>query len=391
MKVGSTYKAKETYTGTGLGPQDKLDIRVVCAMKLNTEKPSMGSLSITGKGVEQELCGCVYSGVVKSSIHGFFKGTRVAAIGISNAGDKAEEITADIRVCTVIPDNIGDQTVLLAGFAAPWINMLKTEKPPMGSMIRVAGEGAEALCQLLRRSGYRIAEEGERADYFFPADKNATGEGKRQIEWNDACGADWNDPRLFSTAFTFPPAYVNNCVLDNVRTFWEVSSGIAFDKSVWPFDRIIGAAEESSLSSRCYLPEDEEFLTLLKEYKCDLVNRKKPITIFVATPSVFGTHEAVRPIRMVLAWIGAAPSRINMDDDNRIMAVAFEDGSAATIQFTGNPACEQTQLHFDGKSIMIDKKGVHAYDCTGIGEYTLEDNAEARLARTKFLDWIENK
>ena len=265
MNTGVVYTIEDSCNSIVEKEQKRVKIKVTCALSLDRKEEKAPVISISGDVTKQDACGCIYVGKVLSTGCGFISGSRVAAFGVSDVGPMAQIIEADPRVVQIIPRNVLDQTVAYSGYAASWINMLKKANPPIGSVIRVGGSYSKAVEDLLFHAGYAIAEGDVKADYFFPTDESAIGEAVHVIPWDPNCGADWNDDRLFSNHFSYPSAYVNNCTLDNLQTFWMISPRLSFDDDVWPHEKIItNTVSDESIKDRIgHLQEDSSYLDLL--------------------------------------------------------------------------------------------------------------------------------
>lgn len=378
MKQGAIHEVKTSYEGQKF-EENCVSIKVYASLKVpqvNTDNPIV---SITGKETTCEPFACVYIGHVVSSNSVFVTGARVVAFGYSEALSTEEIIGADKNVVTSIDCNLDDVTVLLSGYASPWINMLKIANPPLGSVIRVGGKYAAMVSEFLKNVGYSIADDESEADYYFPTDEQSKGQGTNQILWNGKCGADWNDPRLFDTRYTFPRAYVNHTVLENLKTFWTCMNGKEWDSSVWPVDLIERKKPNNVFGQTkvSYIPEDEEYLSILGDAKVDLACRKKPVTICMMVGTKSDNSIYTSSLRKIIAWVGSIPTKTTWKKEEKCMQLAFEDGSVGTIQFIDHQAVDHAQLHFDGKSIVMDGKNVISYDCAGVGSIVfMQDNLQ---------------
>ena len=395
MKIGDLIPVEETYRSLEADCLQSVRIQVRCSLALENTSKKEAHIGITGEGVKQTPAACIYIGIVIAPIKGFILGSNVVAFGISDAGSDAKVIEANSKVVAVIPHGVSDQTVILSGYAARWINMLKQAKPQLGSVLRVGGKDSKAVCALLSHLGYQIAENDRKADYFFPTDETATGQATHMIEWDPEYGADWNDERLFSEHFVFPPAYINNCVLNNLKTFWDITKGFAFDPSLWPLDRIKkteGTAVDVG-KAVSYLSDDAKYLDKLGKAIPDVVNRKKPVTVFKICGNGQNNLSKSDSIREVLAWVGSVPVRVTKGSEGRFVTICFADGSVATVQFLDDTAADHAQLHFDGKSVFIDGDEVKTFDCTEVGEFMpdLGEGTDVKTERRKVIELYEQQ
>ena len=374
MKLGNVYEVDTVYESISSRMQHTVEIHVKKALDLEKSTSNKPVVSITGK----KKCAphaCIYVGKVVSASCGFVAGTRVVALGYSDAPLREEVIKAESKVVMSIPHGVDDFTVLFSGAASHWINMLKISNPPLGSMIRIGGQKAAALHDILSKVGYLIVEDETNADYFFPSDELSVGCGTKKVLWNEDCGADWNDERLFDTKYTYPHAYVNNTVFENLRTFWVCMQGTEWLRERWPIESIVIVDEESDACEIvAYLQDDIVSLDILGNAKYDLVSRKKPATVSMIVSAPAGSEFQKTAMRTVMSWIGSIPTKTTINQEKSYVKIAFIDGSVATIQFTEGKGVDHAQIHFDGKSIFVDNGKVVTYDCAGFGEFQLTQN-----------------
>lgn len=285
------------------------------------------------------------------------KGTRLVAIGVSTAPTDAKELVVYPSVAFAVPDTVSAETAVLAGLVCSWVNMIKSVNAGLGASFRVGGRYAPLATQVLRLLGYCISE-GDSADFYFPTDENSCGAARRQISWNNAPGADWNDAREIEKKVIFSSAYVHNRVCDNLQAFWAIARKLSCDALSPDELKVLHPAQPKAPSAQ---PETCQLPLKLAEFKKELAGRKKPATVLIMK----GTHVRIGQEKEAFALtdsiIGLPGVGKELCEAGDYATVNYPDGSVATIRLVPHSTADHLEIHFDGKSIIADGESAKIY------------------------------
>lgn len=349
---------------------------------------------------------------VGNDITSIFIGSYVAVFGISDCGTDETYVIANIRNVCVLDADVSMKAAALSGMGAQYINVLKQMNMPIGSKVAVCVKNTGLWHEILASFGY--TEVTTEADYFLTDD----------IINNNSMfvpGADWGDGTVYLGKRIYPVAYISNCVKDNVEVFIECLKSGKIDieklirkagiKTLSEPDNNKNTIIDLSSALRVTEKDTDKIMSMLDEnnividndgsvsykFALDIIKKAKSkknnvIIINSSTHTVFGVYandlrKRTRPvialsicaegqnkaqslfnaITKVNEWIACEPTTLTGNTDSSAVVVGYKDGSVATIRILPGNVSDFTELHWEGKTLIITASDVKGFGCIGSG------------------------
>ncbi len=309
---------------------------------------------------------------VGDGIASVFYGMPVVIVGPADVGLEAASVCADISCVTPIPVGLPLSHAALAGFGAYLVNIIKSTHMPLGSVCHIIAQNDSALSHMLQLCGFPLTDDIQSADYIFvevaeadisEARKNSVivlyGNGScrlvRDTELSCLCvstpGADWCDARRQDNRVVYPHAYVQNTVADNVTAFLELIGSEDTLPTGFPAVIQIGNTATLSKESRKVSTFDGNQLGNRAD---EFQRRIKPAMVAVCIPvSKDAAKDIESAMDMINGWLAQTPVTYT-ELNKKSMTLGYADGSVATIQLLPAQAKRHIEIHWEGKSLILD-------------------------------------
>jgi len=336
-----------------------------------------------GKHIAYSACGVVTE--VSHGLRTAYKGSRVAVFGIADCPHSTEYIVAEEQ-CILITDTCA-KTAALVGVGACYVNVAKLFKMPLGSKVCVDCGGLPLLGPVLEAIGY---------SYSDIPDYTITDEVIKKLG-GISPGADWMDESVSVGKRIYPYAYIHNTTKANVSTFLDAIQSGKLNAEIFKtqYEIIALSSEQVDQTEEDikYTAEDlaagfafvdaakhasyteaigknsaviySDAVGRLGSYAGDFMGRSMPAIVMRICPAGEDADQMMfEKLAELNEWIRSAPSSSARVADG-VVTVGYRDGSHATVHLVPGAALEHSELHWEGKSIIIDGDTVIGYSCAG--------------------------